>query len=115
MDNTPFDPIGWLYAGAGSGITALWAWFRQRKKDAAEIKTAEIENVEKAIAIWRNLAQDMRNQVDELKTEVKYLSAEVAKLHGENEVLKQQVEVLQKENHKLIVEINHLKNETSKG
>lgn len=108
MDNTPFDLWNWIAAGVGSAITALWSWIRQRKRDAADIKNAEIENVEKAIAIWRNLAQDMRTQVDELKAEVKHLSEEVGKLHTENETLKSQVGELQRENSKLNSEVQRL-------
>jgi peptidoglycan hydrolase CwlO-like protein len=108
MDHSPFDPFNWLYTGAGAAATAVWSWFRQRKRDAAEIKTAEIENVEKAIEIWRNLASDMRKQVDELKAEVKQLSSEVSKLHHENDDLQRKIVLLQDENMKLEFEIKQL-------
>lgn len=108
MDNTPFDFWNWIAAGVGSAITALWTWLRQRKKESAETKTAEIENVERAITIWRNLAQDMRKQVDELKVEITKLSERVDELHRENEGLKIKILVLEDENVRLESEIKNV-------
>lgn len=110
MDNTPFDFTNWLFAGIGSGITAVFSWFRARKRDAAEIRTAEIENVEKAITIWRNLAQDMRSRVDELTAQVVQLNAKVDHLNAENESLKVKVLMLEDENVRLESEIKQLQN-----
>lgn len=109
MDNSHFDFTNWLFAAIGSAATGLWAWIRQRKRDAAEIRTAEIENVEKAITIWRNLAQDMRARVDELTAQVVALNQKVDHLNAENESLKIKVLMLEDENVRLESEIQHLK------
>lgn len=109
MDNSPFDIWNWVAAGIGSALTAIWSWFRQRKRDAAEIRTAEIENVEKAITIWRNLAQDMRQRVDELTAQVTQLNAKVDHLNAENESLKVKMLMLEDENIRLEQEIKELK------
>lgn len=108
MDNTPFDFWNWIAAGIGSALTAIWSWFRARKRDAAEIRTAEIENVEKAITIWRNLAQDMRARVDELTNQVTQLNAKVDHLNAENESLKVKILILEEENIRLESEIKQL-------
>lgn len=82
----------------GEGVTGLvgvlgtWAgWFFGRKKQAAEVKGAELENVQEAIKIWRETALQLQQKVEKLETEMEQLRQEVATVHAENIRLKQQM------------------------
>lgn len=110
MNNEPLNTFdwSWLWGILGAGVTQIANWVINKKKEEkelqkvdAEVQSSEIDNVEKAIAIWRNLANEMNAQVVELKAQIKNLSDEVAKLQVENTTLKAQVEQLIYENNVL--------------
>lgn len=73
-----------IIATATAGVT----WFFSRQKQKADIKTAELDNVEKAIQIWRALAQDLGKKVDDLTSKCDGLSMEIDALRTENRSLK---------------------------
>lgn len=60
------DLLNILTPFASAGLT----WFLARRKYRAESKANELENVEKAISIWKNLAIDLKKEVEQLKTEL---------------------------------------------
>jgi len=64
------------------------AWVLSRKKQKAEIKAAELDNVDKAIQIWRGLAEDLVTKVDVLTQKCEGLSLEIDALRTENRSLK---------------------------
>lgn len=68
--------------------TAAITWFFARKKQAAEVKTNELDNVEKAIVIWRGIAEDLGKKVDMLTAKCEVLSQEIDALRKENQSLK---------------------------
>jgi peptidoglycan hydrolase CwlO-like protein len=72
-------------------ITLAAGWFIGRKKNNADAQLSEVEGVEKATKIWRELAQDMKKEVDELRTLVEELKIENYKLQREINELKQRV------------------------
>lgn len=80
-------------------LTALGAgfsgWLFGRRKQAAEAVASELETIEKAVAIWREIAQD-------LKKELEAQSAEIAKLRDE-------VSTLRKDNAGLLSELKQIK------
>lgn len=51
---------------------SVLAWFLARKKYQAEVATNEIQNVEQAISIWKQIAMDLQEQ---LKTATEKISA----------------------------------------
>jgi peptidoglycan hydrolase CwlO-like protein len=84
-------------------VTAVVGFLAGRRKERAdlektqaEVNASELENVEKAITIWRKLAEDMAAQVNELKTQVHELTEQVAKLTQENRLLTEEIKSLKK-------------------
>lgn len=75
-------------------VTAMLTRFFTRKKQAAEIESLELGNVEKATAIWRELAEGLNKKVDEISQQNKELKQEVRKLEAK-------VQSLTSENRKL--------------
>ena len=74
-------------AGAGSFV----GWFFTRKKQAQDVKSSELENVQEAIKIWRETAMELQKRVDEMEKEIKLLREEVETVHAENIRLKQRL------------------------
>ena len=70
--------------------TALIGYLFAAKKNNAETNVLELEAVEKAVRIWRELAGDLKKEVEELRKQV-------------NELIE--------ENQTLTEEINKLKND----
>ena len=64
---------------SGIGVAAVGYVFGI-KKQKAETELNEIQATEKAIAIWRQLAQDFKKEVDELRELVKDLQTEILQL-----------------------------------
>lgn len=75
-----------------SGLTALTTWFFARKKMASETKASELENVEKAIEIWREMAESIEAKMKEMEAEMQSkidrLTKEVHLYRKENQELK---------------------------
>ena len=79
--------------GAGGG--GFFGWFFTRKKSNADAKGSELENVEHAIKIWRELAEENKRENIELKKEMADIKAQLEEMrldlitvHRENKQLK---------------------------
>lgn len=84
MDN------GIIIAVAGLATTVV-AYVFGRGKAAAETKKTELDAVEKAITIWRQLAEDLSAKVTALQVEVDKLREENNKLNVEIDKLRELV------------------------
>lgn len=78
-----------LIGAAASLITAIITWIFSRKKQAAEVASTNLDNINKATAIWQELAEKLKVQVDELLVgqekifkENRSLKLEIEKLEG---------------------------------
>lgn len=71
----------------GGAVATTLAYLFGKKKTKAEIQKTELDSVEKAISIWRNLAQDFKKEVDELR-------GQITELRAENKILRQEVKKL---------------------
>jgi predicted nucleic acid-binding Zn-ribbon protein len=79
----------------GSAVT----WFFARKKNDAEAESVELENVQKAIAIWRESATELSKKCAEL-------TEEIGKLREENISLKIEIKALQTQMHEVQIKTN---------
>lgn len=91
-------------------VTGIAGWFAGRRKSMAQTRTIEIENVERAVKIWQELAEnyakklmDVQNDIDRvsadnrlLRAEVDELRKKVATLTCNNKKLNKKIEVLTK-------------------
>lgn len=78
----------WIGTTVSTAAGAFFGWLFGRRKQKAEAQSSELENVEKAVAIWRQIASDLEGKFTALQTEVNQLRKEVLKLEMENERLK---------------------------
>jgi peptidoglycan hydrolase CwlO-like protein len=104
--------------------TNFATWFFTRKKVSADTKGSEIDNVNKALVIWRETSEaiekwknDLQGQVDTLMGENRHLKGQVTLLIEQNQKLKNQIEGLEKalnctrgENKKLLEELKKFNN-----
>ena len=87
-----------LPTGAGEAIVAVITsaitFLLSRRKNQADIKALEIANEEKAVAIWRNLCEDLKGEVEQLRHDMKTLRGELAGVERENRNLRAMVDSL---------------------
>lgn len=93
-----------------SSVTGLTGWIFGRRKNIAQVRTIELDNIEKAVEIWRNLAESyalkltvIQAEIDKVSAENKSLKVEIdsmrdklAKLSSDNKTLNRKVEILTK-------------------
>jgi|GEM_PF-736713 len=101
-----------------SGATGLATWFASRRKYAteldalkqevakaeqavekakSEVSASELENVEKSVAIYRGMVEDLGMRVDALSKNINQLRVENEELVKENKALKRRIGGLVKE------------------
>jgi peptidoglycan hydrolase CwlO-like protein len=95
------ESIGIIITAMGGIITAIITYYLGKKKQTVEIQNTELDNVDKAVKIWRQLAQDMQRDMENWKSLA-------IKLQGELDELKNEVHKLQEENGRLTIELNRL-------
>ena len=98
MDFT--EIIGYIgSAVGGGGLTALFNWRYNKKKNAADVKSDEIENMRKAMEdFYSPLVRKQNERISELEAEVKTLREERRQMEL---TYQKQIEALQRQ----IVEI----------
>lgn len=101
MDNNQID-LSWLWASLSAAGSAIVTYFATRKKQDAEIKTSELDNVEKAVAIWRSIASDLEGKFNAMQ-------AQMLELHKKNVELEVQLQSVTAKNQELQEEINDLR------
>ena len=72
-------------------LGALVSWIFGRRKENTEIQGSEIQNVTQAIAIWKDMATELKAEVADLKDKVENLSNEIHTLRAENLSLRSQL------------------------
>src|SRR5262245_1270950 len=90
---------------AATGIvTAGIAWYAARRKNKAETYVSELDVVERAVKVWRELGEQMQKKYEALHDEIEVLRNEVKVVREENKQLK-------KENQRLLQQIKTLTGE----
>lgn len=79
-----------------------------RRKASAEAKSNELDNTEKAIAIWRNLAEDMTHKLQERESLILEMKEQMDRILLQNNELIHQNAILLKQNKQLILKVNAL-------
>lgn len=80
--------ITWFVSSVLTGVST---WFFSRKKQAKEVEALELDLVERAVKIWREMSEELKKRVDDL-------AGTVEKLQDENGALRGEVKTLRKEN-----------------
>lgn len=78
-------------------ISAVLAWVLARRKYIAEVGSNELDNVEKSIAIYRKMVEDLGTRVDVLSKGLKELQLENETLLQENKALRKRLVAMDRE------------------
>lgn len=88
-----------MIINALTGVTtAAITWYAARRKNKAETYISELDAVERAVKVWRELGEGMQKKYEALHEEIEMLRSEVKVLREENRQLR-------KENQRLLQQI----------
>lgn len=95
----------------GPVLTALIAYLIGKRKTNAEAKKNELENVEGAIKIWREMAEAMTGKLDQRDATISEQNVKLDKLLTQNTHLLNKVNALERDYNKLQKNYEALKQE----
>lgn len=72
-------------------ITAFGSWFYSRQRQKKEVKALEVDLVERAAKIWREMSEELKERLDKVEEENKELRTENKGLRKEIEALRKRV------------------------
>jgi peptidoglycan hydrolase CwlO-like protein len=70
-------------------IPSALTYFLTKQKNATDMSKTEMETVEIAVRIWREMAQEFQTKLDDMEDKYKDLLQEVKQLRTENKKLKE--------------------------
>lgn len=82
-------------------VTGLGGWFVARKKNKAETKITELDAVEKAVKVWRELSEQLQVRYDDLLKKQLEMEKELQTLRDDYHAMKIDNEQLRKKLSKL--------------
>jgi peptidoglycan hydrolase CwlO-like protein len=71
-----------------NAITGLAGWFVGRKRQQADTDNQVLRNLEIAVGIYKNLIEDLKQEIHQLNIKIQDLEKKVDELHAENLKLK---------------------------
>ncbi len=92
-----------------SAVTGLFGWVFGRRKSKADAQSVELENVSKAVEIWREAAENLNAQLKTYNEQYLAIRDENISLRSEIAVLTVKVNSMTCENAKLRKEIEKMK------
>lgn len=72
-----------------NAITGVAAWFVGKRKVNAETDNQVLRNLELSIGLYREIINDLKNEIESLNQKIQELEGKVDKLYDENKKLKQ--------------------------
>ena len=73
---------------ASNFLTAVAAWLIGKRKSNAETDNLVLTNLEKSIGLYKEMIDDLKNEIKELNIKVSMLEKKIDELHNENVMLK---------------------------
>jgi peptidoglycan hydrolase CwlO-like protein len=71
-----------------NALTGIAAWFVGRKRQQAETDNQTLRNLELAVNLYKNIIDDLKQEIHELNVKIQDLEKKVDELHAENIKLK---------------------------
>jgi chromosome segregation ATPase len=72
-------------------------WVFARKKMKAEAQKSELDTIEQAVTIWRNLAEELETKLEAYRVEIEKLRSDIEKLRNGNRELQEELKKFQKQ------------------
>ena len=71
-----------------NAVTGVAAWFVGRKRQQAETDNQVLRNLELSIALYKQIIDDLKEEISQLNIKIQELEGKVDELHKENKKLK---------------------------
>ena len=71
-----------------NAITGLAGWFVGRKRQQADTDNQVLRNLELAVGLYKNIIDDLKEEIHQLNIKIQELEKKVDELHKENNKLK---------------------------
>ena len=71
-----------------NAITGFAGWFVGRRRQQADTDNQVLRNLELAMGIYKNLIEDLKQEIHQLNIKIQDLEKKVDELHAENNKLK---------------------------
>ncbi len=72
-----------------NALTGFAGWFVGRRRQQAETDNSVLKNLELAVNLYKNIIDDLKQEIHELNIKIQQLEKKVDELHAENKKLKQ--------------------------
>ena len=69
-------------------LTGVAAWFVGRKRQQADTDNQVLKNLELSIALYKQIIDDLKEEIRQLNLKIQELETKVDKLHAENKKLR---------------------------
>jgi Mg2+ and Co2+ transporter CorA len=69
-------------------LTAIASWFVSRRRQQAETDNQVLKNLELAVNLYKNIIDNLKDEIKELNVKIQQLEKKVDELHTENKKLK---------------------------
>jgi peptidoglycan hydrolase CwlO-like protein len=74
-----------------NSLTGIAAWFVSRRKQQVDVENQVLRNLELAVNLYKNIIDDLKQEIHELNIKIQDLEKKVDELHAENKKLKLEV------------------------
>jgi len=71
-----------------NALTGVAAWFVGRKRQQADTDNQVLRNLELAVGLYKNIIDDLKEEIHQLNIKIQELEKKVDELHKENNKLK---------------------------
>ena len=71
-----------------NAITGIAGWFVGRKRQQADTDNQVLRNLELAVGLYKNIIDDLKEEIHQLNIKIQELEKKVDELHAENKKLK---------------------------
>lgn len=71
-----------------NAITAIAGWWVGKRKVNAETDNQVLKNLELAVNLYKNIIDDLKQEIHDLNLKVQDLEKKIDELHAENKILK---------------------------
>lgn len=74
-----------------NAITGIASWFVGKRKASAETDNQVLRNLELAVNLYKNIIDDLKDEIRQLNVKVQELEKKIDVLHEENTKLKSKI------------------------
>lgn len=98
-----------IFTAIVSAVTGIAGWFAARRQNLAEVRSTEIDNLEKAVKYYREIFEDMASRHKTTIEELDYVTKNMEDLKKQVQDLTMQIKMMEDTNATLLEELRKYK------